>query len=163
MTTTRSLPRRLAFGALMMFAACGEIPTPPIPGDDLAQLRETPTTLLVDGARIEITAFAWREGGSPGIEVRARLWSLDRALTGIEVLAIAVLDDARGWEIPMDETMAWSSESPWVDVYSRTDLRFAPTQLDEHPRRDVDIVVHFRDDRGREWYLRAADVPVQRG
>jgi hypothetical protein len=163
MTTTRLLTRLFALCALTMFAACNEILTPPILDDELAQLRGTPTSMSLDGDRIEITAFVWREEGSPGIEVQARLWSLDRALSGFEVLGFAVLDDARGWEVPIDETIAWSGETPWVDVYSRTDLRFAPTRLDAHPRRDVDIVVHFRDDSGRDWYLRAADVPVQRG
>ena len=163
MTTIRSLARRLGLAALTLSAACGEIPTPPIPDVDLALMREAPIALLIDGARVEITAAAWREEGAPGIEVWARLWSADRPLAGFEVLGVAVLDDVRGWKVPMDETVAWTTESPWVDVHSRTDLRFAPTQLDAHPRRDVDIVVHFRDDRGREWYLRAADEPVQRG
>jgi hypothetical protein len=162
MTTIRPLARRLTLAALTLFAACGEIPTPPIPVGDLALMREAPVELLIDGARVEIAVFVWREEGSPGIEVWARLWSADRPLAGFEVLGVAVLDDVRGWRVPMDETVAWTTESPWVDVYSRTDLRFAPTRVDEHPRRDVDIVVHFRDDRGREWYLRAADEPVQR-
>jgi hypothetical protein len=147
--------------SILSLSCSSKTPTEPAVPSAAAELRATPTSVVVHGVRLTLRTSLWRDfmpisppDGKPLI-VLARVEGADGSPVPavIEATTISVVFSDSLWTAAAKEEQSRAAAAPAYEVIARDGPKWGPGV-------HVDVVVRLTDGM-RAWLLRAANQPIR--